>query len=177
MMNKVFEVIEAKNIFNINYNNIEILVHPKSYIHALIKFNNGLIKIIAHDTTMKIPIFNTLYENSFKKIKSNEINVEKLNNLNLKRVDVNRYPMVKLLNILPRKQSLFETIIVSTNDTLVELFLKDQISFTDIQKQLFNIINQREFSKYKNIVPKNISDIIKLNDYVRLKTLKKVYKT
>ena len=177
MMNKVFEVIEAKNIFNINYNNIEILVHPKSYVHALIKFNNGLIKIIAHDTTMKIPIFNTLYENSFKKIKSNEINVEKLNNLNLKRVDVNRYPMVKLLNILPRKQSLFETIIVSTNDTLVELFLKDQISFTDIQKQLFNIINQREFSKYKNIVPKNISDIIKLNDYVRLKTLKKVYKT
>ena len=61
MINKLYEVIEAKNIFNIPYKNIEILTHPKSYIHAIIKFKNGLIKIVAHDTTMKIPIFNTLY--------------------------------------------------------------------------------------------------------------------
>ena len=61
MINKIYEVIEAKNIFNIPYKNIGILIHPKSYIHAILKFNNGLIKIIAHDTTMKIPIFNTLF--------------------------------------------------------------------------------------------------------------------
>ena len=47
MINKVYEVIEAKNIFNIPYDKIEILIHPKSYIHSLIKFSNGLIKIIA----------------------------------------------------------------------------------------------------------------------------------
>ena len=51
MMNKVFEIIEAKKIFNIPYKKLEILIHPKSYVHAIIKFNNGLIKIIAHDTT------------------------------------------------------------------------------------------------------------------------------
>ena len=45
MMNKVFEVIEAKNIFNISYNKISILSHPKSYVHAIIKFENGLIKL------------------------------------------------------------------------------------------------------------------------------------
>ena len=61
MINKVFEVIEAKNIFNIPYKKISILIHPKSYVHAIIKFKNGLIKIIAHDTNMKIPIFNSLY--------------------------------------------------------------------------------------------------------------------
>ena len=60
MMNKVFEIIEAKNIFNLDYNKLSILVHPKSYIHAIIKFNTGMIKIIAHDTDMKIPIYNTL---------------------------------------------------------------------------------------------------------------------
>ena len=59
MINKVYEVIEAKNIFNITLNKIDILIHPKSYVHAILKFKNGLIKIIAHDTTMKIPIFNT----------------------------------------------------------------------------------------------------------------------
>lgn len=176
MINKVFEVIEAKNIFNIKYDDIKILVHPKSYVHALIKFNNGLIKIIAHDTTMRIPIFNTIYEKSLKKIKTKGINIEELNNLNLNKVDLKKYPMIKILNTLPKKQSLFETIIVSANDTLVELFLKGRINFTDIQKKLFNIINQKEFSKYKNISPKNVRDIIKLNNYVHLKTLKKVYK-
>ena len=47
LMNKVFEVIEAKNIFNIPYNKISILTHPKSYIHAIIKFKNGITKILA----------------------------------------------------------------------------------------------------------------------------------
>ena len=69
MINKIYEVIEARNIFNIPYKKIEILIHPKSYIHGLIKFNNGLIKIIAHDTTMKIPIFNTISSKNNKKFK------------------------------------------------------------------------------------------------------------
>ena len=60
-MNKVFEVIEAKKIFNLNYSKIDVLIHPKSYIHAILKFNDAMIKIIAHDTTMEIPIYNTLY--------------------------------------------------------------------------------------------------------------------
>ena len=64
MMNKVFEVIEAKHLFNVSYKKISILTHPNSYIHAIIKFKNGLIKIIAHDTTMKIPIFNSIKSNN-----------------------------------------------------------------------------------------------------------------
>ena len=67
MMNKVFEIIEAKNIFNLRYNQLSILLHPHSYIHALVKFSNGMIKLVAHDTDMKIPIFNTLNHNFEKK--------------------------------------------------------------------------------------------------------------
>ena len=79
--------------------------------------------------------------------------------------------MTKLLKILPFKQSLYETVIVSANDTLVELFLNNKIKFTEIQKKLFKIINKRIFLKYKNKHPKKIQDIIKLNNYFRLKTL------
>ena len=67
MMNKVFEVIEAKNIFDIKYNNIKILIHPKSYVHTILKFTNGLVKMLIHDPNMKIPIFNSLYINQEKK--------------------------------------------------------------------------------------------------------------
>ena len=66
MMNKVYEIIEAKRIFKSYTNRFDILIHPKSYIHAIVKFKNGLIKIIAHDTNMKIPISNSIYESSNK---------------------------------------------------------------------------------------------------------------
>jgi 1-deoxy-D-xylulose-5-phosphate reductoisomerase len=170
MINKIYEVIEARNIFNINYKKIKILIHPKSYVHAILKFNNGLTKIIAHDTTMKVPIFNTLYSDNMK-LKSNKLDIKLLNNLNFKEVDLKRYPITKLLNIIPLKQTLFETVIVSANDTLVELFLNNKIKFIDIQKKLFKILNKKIFLKFKNKHPKKIKDIVELNNYVRLKTL------
>ncbi len=176
MINKVYEVIEAKNIFKVPYSKIKILIHPKSYIHAILKMSNGLINLIAHDTTMKIPIFNSLFMPENKKIKSEKLNIKKLNLLNLTEIDNKRYPMIKILNLLPSTTSLYETVIVSANDTLVYLFLKNKIKFIDIQKKLFKIIKSQEFQRYKKIPPKNISDIHNLNNYVRLKILKKVYK-
>jgi len=177
MINKVYEIIEARNIFEIPYKKIKILIHPKSYVHALLKFNNGMIKIIAHETTMKIPIFNTLYFSTNQKIQSNNINLKTLNSLDFKTVDLLRYPMVKIMNFLPNHHSLFETVIVSANDTLVECFLDKKIKFTDIQKKLFNTIKLKEFLKYKNISPRKVNDIIELKNYVRLKILKNVYKS
>ncbi|MDB4154675.1 1-deoxy-D-xylulose-5-phosphate reductoisomerase [Candidatus Pelagibacter sp.] len=171
MINKIYEVIEAKNIFNCSYRKIEILIHPNSYAHAILKFDTGITKIIVHDTTMQVPIFNTLYSDENKKLKSKKIDIDKLNNLNLKKINIKRYPMIRLLNLLPSKHSLFETVIVSANDTLVQLFLENKIKFTDIQKKLFNIINQKQFINYKNKSPKTIRDIVELNNYVRLKTL------
>ena len=171
MINKIYEVIEAKNIFNSSYKKIEILIHPNSYVHAILKFDTGITKIIVHDTTMRVPIFNTLYSDDNKKLKSKKIDIDKLNNLDLKKINIKRYPMIRLLNLLPSKHSLFETVIVSANDTLVQLFLENKIKFTDIQKKLFNIINKRQFINYKNKSPKTIRDIVELNNYVRLKTL------
>ena len=169
MINKVYEVIEAKKIFNITYQKIKILIHPKSYVHAILKFNNGLTNIIVHDTTMRVPIFNTLFLNTNRHLNTKKINTKILNNLDLRNVNLIRYPMVKLLNLLPNNHSLFETVIVSANDKLVELFLNNRIKFTDIQKSLFKFVKKKEFQKFKKILPKKIEDITNLNDYVRSK--------
>ena len=141
MMNKVFEIIEAKKIFNLRYNQLEILVHPKSYVHALVKFNNGLLKILVHDTDMTIPIFNSLYQNNEKKIKSKKIDISSLNNLNFESVDTKKFPIIKLIDTLPEHESLFETIIVSANDCLVKNFLNNKLSFLDIYKILSKMID------------------------------------
>ena len=179
LMNKIFEVIEAKNIFKIPYKKIRVLLHPKSYIHAILQFKNGITKIIAHDTTMEIPIFNSLHDNKkfYNDTNFPELNLKILNNLNFNHVNPVRYPVIKLLNILPKKNTLFETVIVSANDKLVELFLKKKISYTSIQKELLKLTNLQDLKKFKRVRPKTIKDILELNDYVRLKILKKVYKS
>ena len=177
MINKVFEVIEAKNIFNLPFNKINILIHPKSYIHAILKFNNGLIKLIAHKTTMEIPIYNTLNFNFISKINSREIDLENLNNLNLTEVDTKRFPIVNILKNLPSNNSLYYTIIVSANDTLVDLFLKNKIKFKDIHKIFLKFSKNKEFQKYKKKYPLKVEDILNLSEYVRLKIQKKKYKS
>ncbi len=169
LMNKVFEVIEAQRIFNIDLKRFKILIHPKSYIHAIIKFNNGLTKILVHDTDMKIPIFNSIYNNNMS-IKNAKLNLYKLNNLELSNVDLNKFPSIKILNKVSNKISLFETVIISANDELVDLFLNKKISFKKITFYLNKILSMKKFLKYKKKSPKNFKEIIKLSDYVRLKT-------
>jgi len=162
MMNKVFEIIEAKKIFDISYKKLSILIHPKSYVHAIIKLKNGLTKIVVHDTNMKIPIFNSLYSSS-SPINSKQIDLKILNNLDFNTVDYRRFPLTKILNSLPEKSSLFETILVSINDKLVELFLDNKIKYTDISKKMHNILRLKNLKKYKMINVTNINEIIKIN--------------
>ncbi len=169
MMNKVLEIIEAKNIFNISYEKLNILTHPKSYLHAIIKFNNGLIKTIFHDTTMEIPIHNSLYEKNNHYIKSDDLNLKVLNNLNLKKADSKKFPIIKILDKLPKRDSLFETVLVSANDSYVQLYLNGKIKYDEIYKRLWKFINNHEFQKFKRIQPKKIQNILNLNKYVRLK--------
>ncbi len=169
LMNKVFEILEAKKIFNIEIKKLNILIHPKSYLHAIIKFNDGMIKIIAHDTTMQIPIFNTIYSKGEKNYLSDKLDIKKLNNLNLKETSNQKFPVLKILKKIPESHSLFETVIVSANDELVNLYLKKKINFTDISQILLNLLNDQEFTKFKRKIPKNINQIIKINNYVRSK--------
>ena len=169
MMNKVFEVIEAKKILDLEYEQIKIIIHPQSYVHAILQFNDGMIKIIAHDTTMKIPIFNTLKFNDDKLIKLKKIDFRKLNNLNFQNVNKNKFPSIKLLKLLPKKNSLYETVIVSCNDELVKKYLKKSIKYNQINSIMSKMVNRDEFKKYKKMVPSKISDVINLSDYVRNK--------
>ena len=173
MMNKVFEIIEAKKIFDIPYKRLSIIIHPKSYVHAILKFKNGLTKIIVHDTNMKIPIYNSLYASN-RIINSKRLNLNILNDLNFQDIDLKRFPITKILDKLPEKSSLFETVLVSINDILVKLFLVNRIKFTDIFKKMNIMLELNEFKKFKKLKVKKIGDILNLNNKIKekLKTVK-----
>ena len=169
LMNKVFEVIEARNLFKIDYSKITILTHPKSYVHAIVKFKNGLSKFLVHEPDMKIPIYNLLYPSKNKTYKTNSLNLDILNNLNLKKVDHLKFPLVKLLSKLPKQTSLFETALITINDYLVYKFLNNNINFKTLIGLINRISNLKELQKYKKIKPKNIDEIYNLRGYVSSK--------
>ena len=169
MMNKVFEIIEAKKIFNLKYEQLDILVHPSSYVHAITKFNDGMINIIAHDTNMKIPIFNSIYDNQKKIIKTEKLNIKKLNFLNFKKVDTEKFPSIKIIKKLKNKESFLETIIVLSNDELVNLFLLKRINFTDIIIIHQKLFNMKKFKILCKKRPGNLKSIIYLDKYIRKK--------
>ena len=173
MMNKVFEVIEASKIFNLDVSKIKIIIHPKSIIHALVVFNNGLIKILMHETNMEIPIFNIIFEkNNTMFYDKTVINFQKLNGVNFIKPNKKKFPYINILSDYKIKNTYFEVILVTINDELVNLFLNKKISFINMQKLLIKLIKRSVFKKYYNKQPKNINDINLMVNKVKKKLLK-----
>ena len=164
MMNKVFEFIEAKKIFNLKNKDISILIHPSSFIHAIVFFKGKLIKLLAHETKMSIPIANALNI----KLKYNKKEVEKnfkhFNNLKFEIPDKKKFPLLSILNLIPDKTSYFETILITLNDSLVDKYLSGDINYVSIHKNLLNLIKKSYFKKYYKLKPNNIYDIKKMID-------------
>ncbi len=160
LMNKIFEVIEAKKIFDLDITKIKIIIHPRSYMHAIVHFNNGLVKFLAHDTNMAIPIMNSLYMNYKSFIYNNDkLNFEALNGLNFIKPDVKKFPVIKLLNRIKNKYSYFETILISINDFLVDKYLNGEINYFSLNINLMKLIKIPYFTRYYKLKPKNIIDI------------------
>ncbi len=170
LMNKVFEIMEANRMFNFDLEKYKILIHPQSYVHAIIKFKNGLIKMLLHDTDMKIPIFNSIYDDKLKYIASKKINSKTLNNLNFYEVDKTKFPSIKLLKKISKENTLYDTVITIANDELVKLFLQHKISLRQVVTNLVKIINLKEYKKYFSKKPTSLNEIHKVRKLVRLKT-------
>ena len=135
--------------------------------HAFLCDNNLTIHINIY--TLLIPIYNSLYFNQNSLLKTENIDLRKLNNLNFETVNSKKFPLIKVLSKLPNKDSLFETVLVANNDEFVKLYLNNRIKFNELSKKIFKFLNSHEFVKYKFIKPKKIETIEKLNQYVRLK--------
>jgi len=178
LMNKVLELIEAQKLFNIPNNKIDILIHPNSLVHAIIKLKNGLTKFIYHETSMIIPLANAIFEDNldieyfYKQKKRGSKPIE---NLIFQRVNKATFPVIKLKNRLNEYPST-PIIINSSNEILVEQFLAKKIHFLSIYKIIMTILNNRNYKKYAIRNPKNIYQIKKIDEWARAQTMKKVNK-
>ncbi len=170
MMNKVFEVIEACKLFKFNKKKYKIVIHPQSYVHSIIRFKNGLIKMILYNTDMKIPISNTIYQNENSFSNKSKIDIKILNKLNFEKVNSNKFPSIKLIKKCLNFGYSTPIIINASNEVLVDLFLKGKINFLDIVAIINKIFKDKDFNKYAKKKPKTVKEIKIIDDWARLKT-------
>ena len=175
LMNKIFEVIEAHKLFSIELKKIEILIHPQSLVHAVVKFKNGLYKFLYFETDMSIPIGNALFGEKFElnrikniknKLKKNSL----ANNLNFLKVDKKKFPAIKLKPILDKYSSL-PIILNAANEIFVDQFLKKNMSFCSIIKYLFNVLKDPKMRKYAIKKPSNLKTILTVDKWTRIKAI------
>ena len=156
MMNKVFEVIEAKKLFNIDLPKIDIVIHSNSFVHSIIIFKNGTIFSLAHKTSMEIPIGNALLDNYQNRYKFNRKVIENFNSLNFKYPSSNQFPSLKFLKRVKFTDRCYEIILVAANDRLVKYYLDKKINYSKIYFYTNKLLNNPYF---KGIINKKISSL------------------
>ena len=171
LMNKVFEIIEATKLFNFDKSKYKIMIHPQSYVHSIIRFKNGITKMILYNTDMKIPISNTLYKNNNSLLGTSKIDVKNFNRLRFQTVNIKKFPSIKFVNKCFTLGFSTPIIINAANEVLVNLFLKGKISFLDIVGTINKIIKDKEFKKYARRKARSIKDIKIIDNWARLKTI------
>ena len=171
LMNKVFEIIEATKLFNFDKSKYKIMIHPQSYVHSIIRFKNGITKMILYNTDMKIPISNTLYKNNNSLLGTSKIDVKNFNRLRFQTVNIKKFPSIKFVNKCFTLGFSTPIVINASNEVLVNLFLKGKISFLDIVGTINKIIKDKEFKKYARRKARSIKDIKIIDNWARLKTI------
>ena len=154
MMNKGFEVIEAHHLFNIPYDDINIVIHPESIIHSMVKFIDGSIKAQLSIPTMRIPIqFALSYP---KRLKNESIDMDFIanNTLSFEKVDDDKFRCIKLAYDAGKNSGTYPTVLNVANDMAVDMFLNEAINFSDIPE-----IIEESLNSHSNISNPTIDDI------------------
>jgi len=154
MMNKGFEVIEAHHLFNIPYDDINIVIHPESIIHSMVQFIDGSIKAQLSIPTMRIPIqFALSYP---KRLKNESIDMDFTvnNTLSFEKVDDDKFRCIKLAYDAGKKSGTYPTVLNVANDMAVDMFLNEAINFSDIPE-----IIEESLNSHSNISNPTIDDI------------------
>ena len=177
LMNKILELIEAQKLFNIPSKKLDILIHPNSLVHAIVMFNNGLTKMLYHQTTMIIPIVNAIFDEEidigdFYKPKTKIKN--DIENIIFRRVDAKIFPIIKLKDRVNEYPST-SIIINSTNEVLVDQFLNNNITYNDIIKGIKYVLRDRNYKEYAIKKPKTINQILDIDIWAKKKILSKLF--
>ena len=172
LMNKILEYIEAQKLFKLPKEKLDILIHPESLVHAVIKFKNGLTKFIYHDTSMIVPISNAIFGKNLQ-IKEFIKTKNSFQNLTFKNPDIKNFPIIKIISKVNEYPST-SIIVNAANEVLVEHFLRKKVPFLGIPVIIKKILGDRNYRKYAIRIPVDLKVINRINSWAKIRTIETI---
>ena len=163
MVNKTFEVIEAYYLFGYDFKNIEIKINYNSYVHSIVRYNNGTYRADVGKPDMRVPIKYALYQGHTNYQTVTVDNLDKIKNTSFGEFDINRFPIVNVANKVMKEKGTLGAIFNASNEEAVKAFLNHQIPFLGIER----IINAC-LRKQKSIKNPTYEDLKKADISARL---------
>ncbi len=162
MMNKGLEVIEARWLFDIDADKIDIVVHPESIIHSMVEFKDGSVKAQLGLPDMKIPIQYALTYPIHVDMCWEHLDLIKIKSLSFEAPNVEKFPCIRLAYQALLSNDSSSIVLNVANDTVVEAFLKEHITFMDIPHYIEDAI-----SSHDTINSPNLHDIMELSNWTQ----------
>jgi 1-deoxy-D-xylulose-5-phosphate reductoisomerase len=166
MMNKGLEVIEARWLFGLKPEQIEVLVHAQSVVHSLVQFEDGSIKAQIGLPDMKLPIQYAFSYPKRLKTASPRLDFDLFNKWTFEKPDMNTFPNLQLAYDALRIGGTASCVLNAANEVAVSLFLQEKISFLDIAR-----INEQLLTQAETIKNPDLACLISVDDMTRKKVL------
>ncbi len=164
LMNKGFEVIESKWLFDLDWNQIEVVVHPQSIIHSLVEFRDRSVKAQLSPPDMRLPIqYAMFYPDRVKNELIEQFDPIKTGSLTFEPLDHQRYPCFEIALEAASNGGTYTSVLNASDEVAVEKFLKGLIRFTDIPMLIESVL-----SKHSKIPNPTIEDIIMADEWARI---------
>lgn len=165
MMNKGFEVIEAKWLFDVEPSQIEVVVHRKSLVHSMVQYKDGTIMANIGPKSMQIPI---AYALNFPNRLTN--NIEKLDlfevvDLKFEKPDLEKFKCLSLAYKAIEKGHCYQVILNAADEVLVDAFLDEKIKYTDIPLGIEKMMDMYEYRELKTV-----DEILEFDKEIKEKT-------
>ena len=166
LMNKGLEVIEAHHLFDIDYNDIKVVVHPQSYIHSAVEYVDGSIIAQIGIPSMHIPIQYALtYPERTEGIETESFDFVKAAKFEFYEPDLVKFPSLALAFDAGKKGGTYPVCMNAANEEAVFAFLNKEIKFLDIYK-----ITKEIYDNYTSIEHPTIDEILSEDEKIRIKT-------
>lgn len=164
LMNKGLEVIEAKLLFNVDIDKIDVIIHPQSIIHSMVEYKDSAIMAQLGTPDMKVPIQYALAYP--KRIKNNfeKLDLLKYNNLTFKKPNYELFPCLKYAFDAINIGGIMPCVLNASNEIAVEYFLNEKIEFNDIPKIVYKTM---EYYKNKNKLDYSLEDVLQSDKFAR----------
>ncbi|MCL0060795.1 1-deoxy-D-xylulose-5-phosphate reductoisomerase [Dehalococcoidia bacterium] len=163
LMNKGMEVIEAHWLFGVPYDRIKVMIHPGSIIHSMVEFVDGSVKAQLGAPDMRLPIQYALsHPERWANPVLPELNLEKIDSLELEPIDLERFPCLKLAIEAGTAGDTYPAVLCAADEMAVELFLSGMIGFLDIPRLIEDTIGH-----HRRVLNPSLEEILAADAWAR----------